>query len=78
MEGITKHIENQPPGFSLRQAFYKDGAIYRRELDRIFMQSWHYAGHLSQIPAVGDYFLYDLDDESVIIIRASQDGARPC
>lgn len=76
MESITKHIESQLPGFSLRQAFYKDAAIYRRELDRIFMQSWHYAGHLSQIPAVGDYFLYDLADESVIIIRSSQDEAR--
>jgi len=35
------------------------------------MRSWLYAGHLSEIPNVGDYFLFDFDTESVIVIRST-------
>jgi Rieske 2Fe-2S family protein len=63
----------QPEGRALDQAFYHDDAIYRKELDRLFMRSWLYAGHISEIPRVGDWFLYELDRESVIIIRAAGD-----
>ncbi len=73
MEKLAKLIKNQPAGFSLQQGFYKDTDIYQRELERIFMQSWLYAGHVSQIPNIGDYFLYELADESVIIIRVDND-----
>jgi phenylpropionate dioxygenase-like ring-hydroxylating dioxygenase large terminal subunit len=56
-------------GFSLGQQFYTDPEIYRRELDRIFGTNWLFAGHVSQIPDAGDYFLFELDAESVIIVR---------
>ena len=58
----------QPQGRALDQVFYHDEAIYRKELDRLFMRSWLYAGHISEIPRVGDWFLYELDRESVIIL----------
>ena len=67
---LSQLIDNQPEGFSLQQVFYQDTDIYRRELDRLFMKSWLYAGHLSQLPETGDYFLYELGNESVIIIRS--------
>ena len=72
MAAIYQLVDNQPEGFSLQQVFYRDSDIYRRELDRLFMKSWLYAGHLSQIPETGDYFLYELGDESVIIIRSGE------
>ena len=72
-EAISKLVNNQAAGFSLQQAFYKDPDIYQRELDRIFMKSWLYAGHISQVANIGDYFLYELADESVIIIREGKD-----
>jgi phenylpropionate dioxygenase-like ring-hydroxylating dioxygenase large terminal subunit len=37
------------------------------------MKSWLYAGHVSQIKNVGEYFLYEMDTESVIIIREDKD-----
>ena len=72
MAAISQLIDDQPEGFSLQQDFYRDSDIYRRELDRLFMKSWLYAGHLSQIPETGDYFLYELGNESVIIIRSGE------
>ncbi len=72
MATLSQLIDNQPEGFSLQQDFYRDSEIYRRELDRLFLKSWLYAGHLSQIPETGDYFLYELGDESVIC-KSSKD-----
>ncbi len=54
------------------QIFYQDPDVYQRELDRIFMKSWLYTGHISQVPNIGDYFLYELANESVIITRDSK------
>ena len=72
-EVISKFVKNQVEGFSLDQIFYRDPDIYQRELDRIFMKSWLYTGHVSQVPNIGDYFLYELANESVIITRANKD-----
>jgi len=70
---IAELVEKQKRGFSLQQAFYKDAEVYQREINRIFMVSWLYAGHVSEIPDIGDYKLYELDNESVIIIRETDD-----
>ena len=76
MTALAQFIDNQPEGFSLQQVFYQDTDIYRSELERLFMKSWLYAGHLSQIPETGDYFLYELADESVIIIRSGANSIK--
>ncbi len=73
MTEISDLLGNQTKGFSLQQKFYKDPEIYQQEMDRIFMKSWLYAGHVSQIKNVGEYFLYEIDTESVIIIREDKD-----
>ncbi len=69
---LSTLLKQQKDGFSLQQQFYQDPDIYQRELERIFMKSWLYAGHISQLPNDGDYFLYELDTESVIIIREDE------
>jgi phenylpropionate dioxygenase-like ring-hydroxylating dioxygenase large terminal subunit len=58
-------------GYALEQAYYKDADIYARDIEKIYMKSWLYAGHESEIPNVGDYFLVDFDQESVIVVRSS-------
>jgi phenylpropionate dioxygenase-like ring-hydroxylating dioxygenase large terminal subunit len=57
---------------ALEQAFYTDADIYERDVKLIFLKSWLYAGHISEIPNVGDWFLFELAGESVIIIRSSE------
>ena len=67
---IADLVTAQPQGFSLQQSFYRDPTVLERELQQIFLKSWLYVGHASEIPAVGDYFLFDIADESVVIVRS--------
>lgn len=67
---IEKLVNSQPHMRALDQDFYTDSDIYARDVSRIFMHSWLYAGHLSEIPKLGDWFLFELANESVIIIRS--------
>jgi len=60
-------------GYTLNQSFYKDPVIYQAEIEKIFLKNWLFAGHTSQIPNAGDYFLIEFDTESVIIVR-TKDG----
>lgn len=62
-------IARQKTGHALDNAFYGDEDIYRRDIERIYMRVWLYAGHQSEIPMKGDYFLYELAGESVIVVR---------
>jgi len=71
-EEIIKLAESQPEMFALPQAFYRDPDIYQRDIDRIFLNSWLYAGHQSEIPALGDWFLFEFAEESVIIVRSAE------
>ncbi len=59
----------QKADHSLLQAFYNDPEIYRADIERVFMRHWLCAGHASSAPEPGDYFLYEIDGESVIIVR---------
>jgi phenylpropionate dioxygenase-like ring-hydroxylating dioxygenase large terminal subunit len=68
-QSISALIESQQPMNALDRAFYTDEDIYQRDVSEIFLKSWLYAGHASEIPKIGDYFLFELAGESVIIIR---------
>ena len=59
------------PGYALEQAFYQSEAVFQRDLDKVFYHEWQLAGHISEIPEVGDYFLFEMMEESVIITQGS-------
>lgn len=61
-------------GYALPGAVYRDPALYEEEIRRIFLKSWHYVGHQSQIPTKGDYFLFEMAGESVIVVRDGEGG----
>lgn len=67
-------LARQKSGHALDRAFYCDGAIFRRDVDKVLSRHWLLAGHASRIPNPGDYFLFDLAAEQAIVVRA-QDGA---
>lgn len=67
-------LVRQPQGCSLAQPFYGDPAIFGRDLDRLLARHWLCAGHASQAARPGDYFLFELANESVIVLRG-EDGA---
>lgn len=68
---IRQLIKAQQAGYSLAQVFYKDPDIYQAEINQIFLQHWLYAGHVSQIPKTGDYFTFEFDTESLIVVRTT-------
>jgi len=68
-QAISQLLAQQKSGYSLQQAFYRDSSLYERDVERIYLRSWLYAGHQSEIPNTGDYFLFNFANESVIIVR---------
>jgi len=68
---LNELIKKQRPGYALDRAFYEDEDIFQRDIERIYMRAWLYAGHQSEIPAKGDYFLYNVAGEEVIIVRGN-------
>ncbi|MDG1708934.1 MAG: Rieske (2Fe-2S) protein, partial [Emcibacteraceae bacterium] len=71
---ISQLLEDYQDGYSLEQEFYKNPDIYHKEIENIFLRHWLFAGHTSQIPKTGDYFLCEFDNESIIVIR-TKDGS---
>ena len=68
---IQSLLDNYKTGFSLEQPFYTSAEIFEREWQHIFKKHWLYAGSLAQIKKPGDYFLYHLQNEAIIIIRGN-------
>ncbi len=63
-------------GYSLPQAFYTDDAVFAADMDNIISQKWIVAGHVSSVPNKGDYFLFKIGGEQIIIIRENADNVR--
>jgi len=49
--------------------YFTSEEIFRAERERIFHSSWLLAGHVSQLASPGSYFLFELDRESVVVLR---------
>lgn len=71
-ESLENLLDRCKAGYALPGGLYRDAAIYEREIRAIFMKAWLCVGHESQIPQSGDYFLFEIDAESVIITRNSE------
>ena len=69
-QDIRDLVDLHADGTALERAFYTDADIYEREISEIYLKSWLYAGHCSEIPKVGDWFLFEMGGESVIIVRS--------
>ena len=66
---LLKLIDQQKDNFPLDQSFYIDSDIYDIDLETFFYNQWIFVGHESQIKNIGDYFLFEIGNESIIIIR---------
>ncbi|MEH6549822.1 MAG: aromatic ring-hydroxylating dioxygenase subunit alpha [Pseudomonadales bacterium] len=62
--------QKDKPGYPVGRYFYRSHVTFEQELGEIVFKSWLYAGHISQVKDVGDYFLYDVGEDSIIISRA--------
>ena len=70
---ILKLINSQKQKFPLEQPFYVDKEIFELDLETFFYNQWVFVGHISRIPKKGDYFLFSIGNESIIIIRENNE-----
>jgi choline monooxygenase len=55
---------------------YTSREFYDREVERIFRKEWNFVGRADEIPKRGDYKVFDLVGESVIVLRNRDDRLR--
>ena len=70
---IDELIARQRPGFTLEQPFYRDREIFRRDMARVVGRAWLYVAHACELPRPGDYLLYEIGEESIVVLRG-RDG----
>lgn len=62
--------------FTLPGKFYFDADIYGLEQEKIFYKSWQYVCHVTSIEKPGSYWVRDIGDQSVIVVRDRNDELR--
>src|SRR5438094_1910832 len=54
---------------TLPQQYFVSDEIFRKEQEQLFSKQWILVGHQSQIVRNGDYFVAEVNDESLIVVR---------
>jgi phenylpropionate dioxygenase-like ring-hydroxylating dioxygenase large terminal subunit len=54
---------------TLPREAYRSPGLYSLEIERIFRREWICAGRVDEIPALGDWFCFDLVGEPIIVVR---------
>jgi len=68
MAGMVE-LQKQKPGHAIDPYFYRSHVVYQKELSGLIFRSWIYAGHVSEVPKAGDYLLFEIGEDSIIITR---------
>lgn len=65
---------NTRVGYSFDQEFYTSDAVFRADMEQVVERKWIMVGHIDQVREKGDYFLYKVGGEQIIIIRENQNS----
>lgn len=57
------------PGHAMERAFYTRDAVFAADCRMVFHRNWMLAAHVSEIPNRGDFVLFDILEESIILCR---------
>lgn len=66
-------VERRVDGTSLEREFYTSPDVFDLDMRKVILPQWHFVGHESQLKGSGDYLLFDMGTESVIVIRDDAD-----
>ena len=66
-------VVSPQPVHALPANYYTDPAIYAAELSNVFARTWQFAGHVSQVENIGDYFTFEIAGQSLFCLRG-RDG----
>src|SRR5215831_1735528 len=67
---LGRLVAGHRPGYALARQFQTDLGVYQLDIERIWRRGWLFAGHTCQVKNPGDYFVFDVDLDSIIVIRA--------
>ena len=59
-------------GYSLDRRFYCDDEVFAADMERVIGRKWLVAGHVDRVRNKGDYFLFKIGAESIIIVRSDE------
>lgn len=65
--------DNAQQSYTLPSRYYLDQDIHQQEVQNIFLRSWLYVGHVSDLPEVGSYITEELAGQPIVVIRG-KDG----
>ena len=69
---IARLLRDYVDGLSLERDFYTSDAIYENDIRHYWNASWIWVGHVTQLPKIGDFFLFAYGPESLIVARDQQ------
>ena len=73
---IEELIHRRLPGMSLEREFYTSPKVFTHDMERIYFRQWLFAGHVDRVRKPGEYVLYTIAGESLIIIRGDDHVVR--
>ena len=76
MSSFHQYKESYEEGKTLPQNFYTDETVFTDEMKRIYFKQWLMVDHISRIESPGDYFVFEAEKESIIIIRGRDNEIR--
>src|SRR5450631_3284682 len=59
-------------GYSLDRRFYCDDAVFAADMEQVIGRKWLVAGHVDRVRKKGDYFLFKIGQESIIVVRSDE------
>lgn len=63
-------------GHGARSGRYTDPDFARLEYERLWSKVWQCAARLDEIPQVGDFTTYEIGDQSVVVVRVTEDSIK--
>lgn len=67
--GSSEFVLEEPHKFRVHTRAYNDRAVFDAEMRKIFDHVWVFVGHVSEIPAAGDYKTSYIGTQPVIVAR---------
>ena len=74
---MTTSFNQQPLYAEVREDFidhrrFTSAEFARLEMERLWTATWHWACREEELPQVGDYLVYDIGDQSVIVVNSGE------
>lgn len=76
LDTMRRLAENTRTGYSFDREFYTSDVVFQADMEHVVSRKWLMAGHVAQIPNKGDYFLFRVGAEQIIVIRENEHSVR--